>query len=115
VSCTALDPAGLAFRPDGDPGLGIESDELAITLESASTPAWWVLDVIDAGGARRLHDRFPPLGAIDEIAWDGRGSDGMVVENGTFTVTVVPDDGSGNRGSGCTLQAVVDNRTGTIP
>jgi hypothetical protein len=74
-----------------------------------------VLDVHDASGLLRMHDRIPPLGATDTIVWDGRGFDGMVVENGTFTVTVVPADGAGNRGSGCTLHVVVDNRTGAVP
>jgi hypothetical protein len=115
VSCPTVDPPGLAFRPDGDPGGGVEADALSITLDAASAPSWWVLEVRDASGALRLHERIPPLGSIDTIVWDGRGSDGMVVENGAFTITVVPDDGSGNRGAGCTLQAVIDNRTGALP
>ncbi len=115
VACPAIDPPGLVFRPDGDPGAGVEADEVAITLDSASAPSWWVMEVHDAAGARRLHDRIPPLGASDTIVWDARGFDGMVVENGSFTITVVPDDGSGNRGAGCTLDVVIDNRTGALP
>jgi surface antigen len=56
-----------------------------------------------------------PLGPVDTWAWDGRNQLGQVVANGTYSVTVAPDDGVGTRGTACTVQAIVDNREGTVP
>jgi hypothetical protein len=115
VTCALLDPASGRFRPDGDDGAAEESDTVVLSLESGFTPAWWVVEVRDASGAlvRQVWD--VPLGPVDTWAWDGRNQLGQVVANGTYSVTVAPDDGVGNRGTACTVQAIVDNREGTVP
>jgi hypothetical protein len=107
--CTAVDPAWMWFRPDGDPGPGVEADVLTLTLDAQAAPAWWVLDVFAEDGTRRFHDRFVPLGAHDTLVWNGRGFDGVVVPDGVWTLEVTPDDGFGNRAAGCSLPIVVAN------
>ncbi|MCB9669316.1 MAG: Ig-like domain-containing protein [Alphaproteobacteria bacterium] len=106
VACTA-DTA--IFRPDGDPGAGIEADLVNVSLQSASTPAGWVATVRDATGGVLRVDRFEPLGPLDSWSWDGRGVDGAVAADGVYTLVVEADDGFGNRVDGCVINVTLDN------
>lgn len=115
VSCSAGAPPGGVFRPDGDDGVGAEADAWSVALESSFPPAWWVVDVRDAAGVRVRQDWDVPLGAVDAWVWDGRDDEGLIVPNGSYSVTVSPDDGAGNRGPACVVQVTVDNRLGGVP
>lgn len=106
--CT-FSPETLLFRPDGDPGSDIESDEIVFGLSGSEAPAWWVIEVRDEGGALAFFDREVPLAATDTVSWDGRDLQGLIVQDGIWQVSVSPDDGLGNRGVGCEALVVVDN------
>jgi hypothetical protein len=111
--CTAT-PTGLSFRPDGDPGEEGEADELTVSVSSVAAPAWWVLEVHDELGALTFLDRLVPLAANDLVTWSGRDQRGLVVRNGVWRVVLTPDDGLGNRGTGCEVLVTVANR-GALP
>jgi hypothetical protein len=110
--CTAFDPPGLAFVPDGDPGYGVEADVVTIGVSSPTVPAWWVVEVRDAGDALVSMTRAVPAAADDEVVWAARDLRGLVVPNGTWRVTTWPDDGLGNRGTGCEATVSVANPIG---
>lgn len=115
VTCPALSPASGIFRPDGDPGADSESDQITFELDSPLAPAWWVVEISTPDGTLIAQQWRVPLGPIDTVSWDGRGKDGFVVDNGTYTVQISPDDGLGNRGSGCDLAVSVDNPLEPVP
>jgi flagellar hook assembly protein FlgD len=108
VSCPAITPTG-PFRPDGDDGAGNEVDQVTLSLESAATPAWWVAEVQDALGELVVQRWLVPAGPTDEWSWDARDAAGFVVPSGSYTITVRPDDGFGNRGTGCVVQTSVEH------
>ncbi len=112
VSCPTVTPTGGLFRPDGDDGVGADADEVLLQLEAATAPAWWVAEVRDDEGELLVQRWTIPGGASDTWSWDGRDGAGFVAPNGTYTITVRSDDGFGNRGTGCVVQAVVDNPSG---
>jgi hypothetical protein len=109
LSC-AVTPEGLVFRPDGDPGLDLEADELTVAVSSAAAPTWWVLEVYDPQDALIFLDKLVPIGGSDLVTWGGRDLRGLVVDNGVWRVGVSPEDGLGNRGPGCEVLVTVDNR-----
>ena len=113
--CPTVSPEGGLFVPDGDDGVGAQSDTLQVTLDSPFAPAWWVAEVRDSSGALVRQAWEVPLGPVDAWSWDGRDAAGVVVPNGTYSVAITPDDGVGNRGAGCVVQAVVDNSLGSVP
>ena len=115
VSCLAVTPAGQRFAPDGDDGLDAEADAIEVTIDSAFTPAWWVVTVTDQADAVVYQDWEVPLAPIDSLTWDGRNLAGLVVPNGTYQLEIAPEDGVGNRGAGCVVQAVVANGLGVLP
>lgn len=115
VSCTAFDPEALVLRPDGDPGLDSEADVLSVAVSSAETPAWWILEVRDAAGGLVRQEHLAPTGPSDTVVWNGRDLRGLVVPNGPWQVSIVPDDGLGNRGAGCERTVTVDNWFGVSP
>ncbi|MCA9493575.1 MAG: Ig-like domain-containing protein [Myxococcales bacterium] len=114
ASCEAFVPSTLLFRPDGDDGAGEEADTFQITVRSSSAPAWWVMEVVD--GQVLVDARwFVPLGATDTLSWDGRDMLGAVVPDGTYAVSIAPDDGLGNTGAPCVSTVIVDNLPPGIP
>jgi hypothetical protein len=115
VTCTSFTPTGLVLRPDGDPGVEAESDELLIGVEALTAPAWWVVEVRAADDALVWQDWEVPAGSVDVVAWDGRGLTGAVLENGPWRVLVRPDDGLGNQGTGCEVTVTIDNPLGSPP
>ncbi len=97
------------FRPDGDPGAGEEADTFRVDLTTTSLPAWWVATVRDGSDDIVFRRRLVPVGIADAWSWNGRDITERVVDDGTYTVTVEPEDGFGNRGSGCSVSVQVDN------
>lgn len=106
LSCT---PAVSRFRPDGDPGPGEEADVLHVDLQTASLPAWWVATVEDASSGIVIRRRLVPTGVSDAWEWDGRDVTEAIVPDGTYAVTIRPEDGLGNLGVGCTVPVQIDN------
>ena len=104
------------FRPDGDDGLEAEGDVVTIDLTSAVAPAWWVFSVTQqATGILIRRNYVVPGGQVDTVTWDGRDTAGVIVDNGTYEVRIEPDDGLGNKGTGCAVIATVDNNLGDLP
>jgi len=115
VTCGEVSPVGGRFAPDGDDGDANEADEVTVTVSSAFAPAWWVATVTDDEGTVVYQDWEAPLAPVDSWSWHGRDQRGFVVPNGTYQVALAPEDGVGNRGTACVVQAVVDNGRGDLP
>ncbi len=107
IDCT---PDVATFRPDGDDGLGAQTDFLRVDLESQSTPARWIVSVEDSGGTLVYRDHKTAVDAVDSWTWDGRDVTEKIVDNGTWTLRFEADDGFGNRGAECVTSVTVDNR-----
>ncbi len=89
------------FSPNGD---GVDE---TITLEhSVSEPAWVDIDVTDGAGAvvRRLSSWSA---GEDSSSWDGRGSDGHRVADGSYRLVATARDGAGNRSDPMTVDVTV--------
>ncbi len=97
------------FAPDGDDGSGAQADSVTVDFESATAPAWWVLTVENEDAFRVRVEFSVPVGAADQVTWDGRDVTGKVVADGTYTLIVDSDDGLGNRGGSCERTVTVDN------
>ncbi len=105
--------AGCAYdvaliRPDGDDGVGEESDSVTITPVTSGAPLWWWLQVDDDDGQRIRSDRAP--GTDPDMSWDGRADSGIIVASGEYTVTLSPIDAYGNIGTACSSTVTVDHR-----
>ncbi len=98
----------LAFRPDGDPGVGSEADAVVVGLAPASAPTWWALTVSDADGTAVRRTRV--TGASATVTWDGRGDDGIVSDEGTYTVAVAALDATSNAGDACAASVALTQR-----
>lgn len=110
-TCGPVAPAGQRFRPDGDDGPDLEADRVVIDLASgAASPSWWVVEVTDEAGELVFCDWEVPVGALDQVAWDGRRFDGTVAPPGRYEVEVGAADGLGNRVVGCVLTVTVEGR-----
>jgi hypothetical protein len=98
------------FRPDGDPGIGPESEQVFIASEAELSPAWWVLSVRKGSGLDVVRrQRYPALSASWEGEWDGRDMSGEVVPNGPYVLEVQVVDAVGNVGEACEINVSVDN------
>ena len=95
-ACTA---STKRFTPDGDPGAGVEADEVVLALTSSGAPESWALWVEDDDGERVWSTRLP--GAETSVAWSGRGDDGRVVASGEYTAFVAPIDAEDTAGDAC--------------
>jgi hypothetical protein len=100
------------FRPDGDDGAGVESDDVDLSFSSASTPEWWVLSVWSAEGELVRREFVSAVASSEVWTWDARDGTERVVDDGIWTIVVDSDDGSGNRGGSCATTVTVDNGTG---
>ncbi len=111
-SCSA-DPT--LFRPDGDDGTGSEADQVDVSVSADDVPAWWRL-VVSVAGGDQVRTLWVPESSSSSavIAWDGRGDDGRVLDNGTYSLTLAAADEHWNLGAPCTLQVGLANR-GTSP
>lgn len=114
VSCTSVRPDAGVFRPDGDPGLEADAEEVEIQVVSNGAPHWWRTTVSEADtGAWVLRRRQMPRARVDELAWDGRDQAGRIVGNGRYRVEIAPLDARGNVGTPCVVEVTVDNGAGT--
>ncbi|NCG19442.1 MAG: hypothetical protein GWP91_10575, partial [Rhodobacterales bacterium] len=115
VFCDSLDPIDGLFRPDGDPGVSGDQDQVLVNLSVALAPAWWEVSVRINTGTLVRRERVVPSGVLDSWAWDGTDQTGRVVDNGVWQIEVEPVDGLGNHGQGCVVNATVDNALGVDP
>jgi hypothetical protein len=111
------DPSTTLFRPDGD-ATGddpFEADVVAIDLVADGSAAWWLLEVFDLLGNRLLSSHVDALD-LDwgTIEWDGRSSDGTILDNGTYIVAVTAKDASWNEGGPCLANVTIDNLLASV-
>ena len=107
LSCTAS--VG-SFHPDGDAGAGSAADEVSLNATAGVPPAWWELEVTDAAGDLLYLHRVAGVAGTTALSWDGRGFDGMVLDNQTVTLTVTGQDTSWNPGQSCSAEVTIANR-----
>lgn len=111
VSC----PVSIAtFRPDGDAGAGRAADSVVVSVTAAAPPAWWELEVTDDEGDLVLLTRTVASSSSASIAWDGRGQDGFVVQNGAHAVAVTALDAHWNAGASCSQTVRVANHVSPL-
>ncbi|MDG1482123.1 MAG: hypothetical protein P8R54_21200 [Myxococcota bacterium] len=100
------------FRPDGDDGAGSEADSVSLTLSATDVAQWWRLEVLDSDGdlVRMDHHSAGVTGSsVGTLSWDGRGEDGLVVDNGVYILRTIPLDAAWNEGAGCSDSVKVGN------
>lgn len=97
--------SSLQFTPDGDPGLGVEADEVDLSLVGAAIPSWWWLTVTDA--SENLVWSWRSTGTNAGLSWDGRDLDGRIVAPGSYRLDARAIDSFGNIGDPCTQWAEV--------
>jgi hypothetical protein len=106
------DPSTPLFRPDGDDSGTdpFEADVVVLDLVATDPAAWWLLEVFDLAGNRVAMSHS---GALDldngAVEWDGRGSDGTILDNGMYTLAVTAKDASWNEGAPCLANVIIDN------
>jgi hypothetical protein len=118
VGGTVVDPAPVVcsvtpvvFRPDGDPGTGIDADRVDVDATSASTPAFWQAIVRDDAGTTLVRERIVPTGPAALWSWDGRDVDGRVQPDGLYTIDFRSDNGAGRTTGGCVQSITLANGT----
>ncbi|MEO0603161.1 MAG: Ig-like domain-containing protein, partial [Myxococcota bacterium] len=104
----ACDPGAVGFRPDGDPGVGVEADTISVTATVGAIPRWWTFDVSNALGERVRHLRRPATGLQEALEWDGRDQAGIVVSPGRYVIDVGAEDGLGQRARSCQVEIRVE-------
>ncbi len=103
------------MRPDGDDSAGgDESDVVALTATTATTPDYWLLEVLDASREEVARYWLDTL-LYKDIEWDARDQEGQLVDNGTYTLRVRAADASLNLGTSCEVDVVVDNIVVEVP
>ena len=104
------------FRPDGDDGADEEADSVEISLVADDIPAWWEVFVSDSDGEAVFVDRQTgTTSASDTWTWDGRGNDGVTVQNGTYTLEIAAIDASWNARGACEVNVELDNHVRPPP
>ena len=100
----------VAIRPDGDDGLGDESDDLEVSLQASGTPAWWETLILGPEGELVHLERTAATSSSATATWDGRDLDGFIVPAGDYTAVLTPLDSSWNEGARCTRNVGVRHR-----
>lgn len=92
----------LVFSPGSEEGRGVLVFEQKTTEEDL-----WNGKLADASGTVIRTVRWP--GKADATyLWDGRGSDGKILQDGTYVYTVEATDKAGNTGASAGLQVTID-------
>lgn len=111
VNVTACTPGVSSFRPDGDDGSGTEADSVDFSLSASALPSWWEVVVYDSDDDEVLVDRQAAASATgDTWTWEGLGQDGIVLENGRYTIVAHGLDDAWNAGASCTAYVRIDNQ-----
>ena len=102
------------FRPDGDPGPGSAADSVLVTTTANAQPGWWELEVTNSDGDLVLLTRTLATSPSASLAWNGRGQDGFISDNGDHFLTVTALDGHWNAGASCTQTVRVANHVSAL-
>lgn len=99
------------FRPDGDPGEGVEAESIRVDVQTSGESHWLDVSVWDMDGkwhgAKEVDIGMSRSGSFP---WDGRGDDGQVVDNGVYQIAVSAMDEHYNPGTSCVVGVRVENR-----
>jgi hypothetical protein len=109
TSCPSNTPS---FRPDGDNGSGVEADSVAVAVFADSLPSWWWLEVWDDSNEVVAWLPTPASSNPETLSWDGRGSDGLIVPAGTYTLVVSALDSNRAENTACSVDVIVDHPIG---
>lgn len=97
------------FRPDGDPGVGSEADEVELDVSLATQPAIWRLAIDDQDGELLEVLRVVATGTQGVLVWTGEDATGRVVDDGVYTLRATAEDAAGNRAAPCVRTVTIDN------
>ncbi|HCH65318.1 MAG TPA: hypothetical protein DFR83_21105, partial [Deltaproteobacteria bacterium] len=89
------------FRPDGDDHSGVDADGVVVQVSAAVTPAFWWVEVSSADGVPVQWLAVVGSSAVEDIRWDGRGADGLVVPAGRYTLAARSLDAALARSTAC--------------
>jgi len=104
----AADPARW-FSPNGDGSRDTVS--WTATTDAAGS---LIVDVNDAGGTRVARSTQTSVAGANTVRWDGRGDDGKVLPDGSYTVRVTPRDVAGTNGAAVLLPVRIDTTLGSV-
>ena len=102
---TAVTPpadTGTWFAPNGD---GVR--ETVVLGGTVSEQGSVAVHVRDATGALVRSYTVPTAASVVALTWDGKGRDGAVVPDGSYSVRLTPKDAVGNSGSPVTREVTV--------
>jgi len=97
------------FRPDGDDGEGIHTDQVWLSMEATGPSEWWRIDILDPDEGfvtRHVKPRIRPLDG--SFVFDGRDGGGRVLSEGMVVLEVHAMDDYGNLGRGCRAAVVIE-------
>ena len=114
VTVTAPDITSCAsnltrFRPDGDPGAGVDADMVEVAVIADSTPALWWMVVTDSAGNAVLWQPTAGGAASATLEWDGRGTSGRVLQAGAYNIEISGRDANFVQGSVCSVWVDVEH------
>ena len=97
------------FRPDGDEGVGTESDSVRLLWSAASMPTWWVVSARDrTTGEIQTLDVLTPASGAGSWDWSGRNERGQLLDPGVWQLTVQSESALGVRSSVCGVDVLLD-------
>ena len=100
----------LTQAADKRPRIAIRLIAVYLLATAGVPPAWWELEVTDAAGDLLYLHRVAGVAGTTALSWDGRGFEGMVLDNQTVTLTVTGLDTSWNPGQSCSAEVTIANR-----
>ena len=100
------------FTPDGDDGVGEERDSVSVQVTATGIPTWWELEVRDDAGGAVYTTREPSSASEVTMGWHGRGDDGFVVEEGSYTLAFSAFDAYDNQSLSCDAELILAQHYG---
>lgn len=102
TSCTLAHPV---FRPNGDPGSGVEADEAVVSFAADIEHGTFRFAVRDDSGAVLRTERQEVRGGGEgSFAWDGRDQSEAIAPDGRYTLVITPHTIAGTPGPSCEVQ-----------
>ena len=90
-------------------GLGPDADTVSLSVLAEDTAAWWQLEVFSDESELLLLEHLAAGTDADTLTWDGRGGDGLIVDNGDYLLKVVALDDAWNAGAACSRSSWSDS------
>ncbi len=98
------------FRPDGDDGSDEDADDVDISVTADVVTDFWEMVITDRDAAEVLVYRTDGgSSATTTLTWDGRDTEGHILDNGDYALQISALDESWNAGDVCTVDVSIDN------